>query len=214
MKWKQKDMSVHNSFIKYWRMHVDNNYSFNAVIFITIYLRINSIFFSFHWDIQKCALWLFHSYLNEMKKNQLSVLIIFLYEFLIKLTLSAVIYAILAVFNHSVAHNDLGWIQKNETASCITHQSVVPIEPNRHSANIWLRGMQKKKKKKRKSVNNTFPGRFLWQVRFTLLFPSRNGSMAVPISHFKIFFKACLQNKRVVRQLFGSILILYTIEVS
>ena len=37
---------------------------------------------------------------------------------------------------------------------------------------------------------------------------------AVPISHSKLHLKACLQNKWVVRRLFGSILISYTSEVS
>ena len=43
---------------------------------------------------------------------------------------------------------------------------------------------------------------------------SRNGYTAVPISHSKLDLKACLQNKGVVRRLLGSILILYTSEVS
>ena len=50
--------------------------------------------------------------------------------------------------------------------------------------------------------------------RFYILFLSRNGNTAVPISHSKLDLKACLQNKGVVRRLFGSILISYTGEVS
>ena len=38
--------------------------------------------------------------------------------------------------------------------------------------------------------------------------------MAVPISYSKLDLKACLQNKGVVRRLFGSIVISYTSEVS
>ena len=49
---------------------------------------------------------------------------------------------------------------------------------------------------------------------FTLLFFLRNGSTAVPISHSKLDLKACLQNKGVLRRLFGSILISNTSEVS
>ena len=48
----------------------------------------------------------------------------------------------------------------------------------------------------------------------TLLFFSRNGSTAVPISHSKLGLKACVQNKMVVRPLFGSVLISYLSEVS
>ena len=48
----------------------------------------------------------------------------------------------------------------------------------------------------------------------TLLFFSQNGSTAVPISHSKLDLKACLENKGVVRRLFGSILISYTSGVS
>ena len=49
---------------------------------------------------------------------------------------------------------------------------------------------------------------------FTLLYFSRNGSTAVPISHSKLDLKACVQNKGVVRRVFGSILISYMSEVS
>ena len=42
----------------------------------------------------------------------------------------------------------------------------------------------------------------------------RSGSTTVPISHSKLDLKACVQNKGVVRCLFGSILILYMNEVS
>ena len=72
----------------------------------------------------QCVHRLFHSYLNETKQNQLSILIIYfhIYEFQIKLTLSVVIYAILAFFNHPVAPSYLEQIQKNETASCVTGQ--------------------------------------------------------------------------------------------
>ena len=49
---------------------------------------------------------------------------------------------------------------------------------------------------------------------FTLVFFSPNGSMAVPILHSKLDLKACVQNKAVVRRLFGSILISYMSEVS
>ena len=51
-----------------------------------------------------------------------------------------------------------------------------------------------------------------WQTGFTLLLFSRNGSTTVPISHSKLDLKACVQNKGVVRRLFGSILILYMSE--
>ena len=124
-----------------------------------------------------------------------------------------VIYAILAVFNHSVARKDLERNQKNETASCVTDRSVVPIDQLTLQS-IWLRGTQKKNIKKEKICQQYLPDRFLWQVGFTLLFFSQNDSNAVPISHSKLAFKACLQNKGVVRRLFVSILILYTSEVS
>ena len=52
------------------------------------------------------------------------------------------------------------------------------------------------------------------QAGFTLLFFSPNSSTAVPISHSKLDLKACLQNKAVVRRLFGSILISYTSKLS
>ena len=42
-----------------------------------------------------------------------------------------------------------------------------------------------------------------------MLFFSRSGSTAMPISHFKLDLKACVQNKGVVRRVFGSILISY-----
>ena len=58
--------------------------------------------------------------------------LIFLYEFLTHLTLSVVIYAVLAVFNHPVVRKDFGQIQKNETACCVADRSVVPVEPNQH----------------------------------------------------------------------------------
>ena len=42
---------------------------------------------------------------------------------------------------------------------------------------------------------------------------SRNGSTAVPISHSKLDLKACVQNKGVVKRLFGRIIISYMSEV-
>ena len=51
-------------------------------------------------------------------------------------------------------------------------------------------------------------GRFYIVILFT------NSSTAVPISHSNLDLKVCLQNKGVVGQLFGSILISYTSEVS
>ena len=47
-----------------------------------------------------------------------------------------------------------------------------------------------------------------------MLFFSRNGSTAVPISRSKLDLKAPVQNKGVVRRLFGSILISYMSEAS
>ena len=81
---------------------------------------------------------LFHSYLNETKKkiNFQFLKLIFLHELLIKLTLSVVIYAIFVGFNHPVARKDLGRIQKNESASCVTDRSVVLIEPKRHCKSL------------------------------------------------------------------------------
>ena len=38
--------------------------------------------------------------------------------------------------------------------------------------------------------------------------------MAVPISHSKLYLKACVQNKGVVMRLLGSVLISYMSEVS
>ena len=52
----------------------------------------------------------------------------------------------------------------------------------------------------------------LWQAGFTLLFFLRNGSTTVSISHSKLDLKACVQNKEVVRRLFGSILISHMSE--
>ena len=59
------------------------------------------------------------------------------------------------------------------------------------------------------SLIDFMTGRFYIVIPFTKRF---HGS--VPISHSKLDLKACLQDKGVVRRLFGSILISYTREVS
>ena len=99
--------------------------------------------------IEKCPHRLFHSYFKETKKEQKTTHFQFLYLFflhalLIQLTLSMVIYTILAISNHPVAHKDLGRIQKKETASCVTGRSVVPIEPNRHCKRLIERNANEK----------------------------------------------------------------------
>ena len=64
------------------------------------------------------------------------------------------------------------------------------------------------------SLINFMTGRFYIVFLFMLFFFLRNGSTAVPISHSNLEIKACLQDKGVVRHLFGSILISYMSEVS
>ena len=50
--------------------------------------------------------------------------------------------------------------------------------------------------------------------RFYMVILFTKRSTTVPILHSKLDLNACLQNKWVVRRLFGSILISYTSEVS
>ena len=58
------------------------------------------------------------------------------------------------------------------------------------------------------SLIDFMTGRFYTVILFT------KSSTAVPILHSKLYLKAYVQNKRVVRRLFGSIVISYMSEVS
>ena len=59
------------------------------------------------------------------------------------------------------------------------------------------------------SLIDFMTGRF-----YILLCFSSNGSTTVPISHSKLDLKACVQNKGVVKRLFGNILISHMSEMS
>ena len=140
---------------------------------------------------------------------------------LIKLILSDVMYAILAVFNHLVAHKDLeGNSKERNCLTLLTDRYANRLKAFWSPETISAENKYLEKRRENKQIISSLidfmTGRFYHCLSFyfTLLFFSRNGSTAVPISRSKLDLKACVQNKGVFRRLFGSILISYMIELS
>ena len=144
------------------------------------------------------------------KINFLFLWLIFVYKFQIKLTLSVVIDAILAFFNHPVVHKDLKFKKTKLPFALLTIVVLIDWKLLIYSERIAAENKYVESENKQ-----IIPSLIDFMTcRFYTVILSRNGSTAVPISHSKLGLKACLQKKGVVRRLFGSILISYTSEVS